>query len=399
MGFTLIEDGHVSTPSGFRATGVSAGLKEVRSRDLALIYSQQPCKAAGLFTTSAILAAPVFFDQAILARNRESLRAVLINAGQANCGTGQPGLQHAVECAKIVADELEVPRDSVLLLSTGQIGASLPMEKMRDGIRRAASELDSSGGRRAAIAILTNDTRPKDRAMRVTLRDGRSAMLAGMAKGSRLVHPRLATLLSVITTDVPIEARLLHRALEQAASTSFGRLTIDGDTSPNDAVIALANGSAGGLPISDPAAYEFGAFQEALEALCTDLAQQVARDAAASGKFVQVHVRGAASDAAARQIALAVARSAGVRAACAKGTADWGSLLVAVGASGCELRPDVLELRVGPVLVMEDGTALRHDANAIIQAVSGAEIDLTVDVHMGTSATTVWTCTTPMDGG
>ncbi|HWQ11436.1 MAG TPA: bifunctional ornithine acetyltransferase/N-acetylglutamate synthase, partial [Roseiflexaceae bacterium] len=307
MSYSVIDDGHVSSPGGFRATGVSAGLKEIRARDLALIYSQRPCRAAALFTTSAILAAPVFFDQAVLARNRESIRAVLINAGHANAGTGQPGLQSAVECAKITADELEVPRDSVLLLSTGQIGVPLPMDKMRDGIRRAASELDSSGGRRAAIAVLTTDTRPKDRALRVSLREGRTVTLAGLAKGSRLVHPRMATLLAVLTTDAPLEARVLHRALEQSVARSFGRLTIDGDTSPNDGVIILANGSAGGTPIADPASYEFGAFQEALDYLCADLAQQVMRDAAASGKLVQVHVRGAASEAAARQVALAVA--------------------------------------------------------------------------------------------
>jgi glutamate N-acetyltransferase/amino-acid N-acetyltransferase len=219
-----------------------------------------------------------------------------------------------------------------------------------------------------------------------------------MAKGSRMVHPRLATLLCVITTDAPLEARLLHRAVEQAAGRSFGRLTIDGDTSPNDGVIALANGAAGGAALSDPASYEFGAFQEALDALCTDLAQQVIRDAAASGKFIQIHIRGASSEHTARQVALAVARSAGVRSACARGVADWGGILVAVGASGCELRADAIELRVGQVTVMADGTAVRYDQSAIIQAVSGPEIDLTVDLHMGTIAATVWTCTTPMDG-
>lgn len=398
MSYSVIDDGHVSSPGGFRATGVSAGLKEIRARDLALIYSQRPCRAAALFTTSAILAAPVFFDQAVLARNRESIRAVLINAGHANAGTGQPGLQSAVECAKITADELEVPRDSVLLLSTGQIGVPLPMDKMRDGIRRAASELDSSGGRRAAIAVLTTDTRPKDRALRVSLREGRTVTLAGLAKGSRLVHPRMATLLAVLTTDAPLEARVLHRALEQSVARSFGRLTIDGDTSPNDGVIILANGSAGGTPIADPASYEFGAFQEALDYLCADLAQQVMRDAAASGKLVQVHVRGAASEAAARQVALAVARSTAVRWACARGLPDWGGMLVAVGASGAELRPDALELRVGHVTVMRDGMPARFEPPALVQALSGPEIELAADLHVGTSAATVWTCTTPMDG-
>src|SRR5690606_5031502 len=270
------------SPSGFRATGVSAGLKEIRARDLALILSQTPCRAAALFTTNSITAAPVYFDQVILARNREGIRALLINTVHANAGTGQPGLQSPVECAKIVADELEVPRDSVLQLSAGQIGVPLPMDKMRAGIRRAASELDSSGGRRAAIAMLTGEARPKDRAIRATLRAGRSAVLAGMARGGRALQPQSATLLAAPTTDAPVEARPLPHPVEQSAPKAFGRLAICGEASPNDAIVLLANGSAGGPLVGDLNSYEFGAFQEALDYLCSDLAQQIARESAAS---------------------------------------------------------------------------------------------------------------------
>jgi glutamate N-acetyltransferase / amino-acid N-acetyltransferase len=397
MSYNILDEGHISSPLGFRATGISGGLKEVRARDLALVYSVRPCAAAGMFTTSAILGAPIFFNQAILARNREKIRAVMINAGQANAGTGQPGLADAVECAKLAADELEVPRDSVLLMSTGQIGVPLPMHKMKDAIRRAVSELDSGGGRRAAIAILTTDTKPKERALTVSLREGRSITIAGMAKGGRMVHPRLATMLALITSDVTMDARLLARALEQSIGQSFGRLTIDGDTSPNDGVILLANGASERAPIVDAGSWEYGAWQEGLDALCADLAQQVVRDAAASGKLIQVHVRGAASEAAAKQVAQAVARSASVRWACARGSPDWGGLLVAVGAAGAELRPDALELRLGPATVMLDGLPVAFDQSSAVQALSSPEIELTVDLHMGASATTVWTCTTPMD--
>ena len=395
MSYNILEDGHVSSPSGFRATGVSGGLKEIRARDIALVYSQKPCRVAAMFTTSTIRAAPIFFNQAILARNRESIRAVLINAGHANAGTGQPGLADAVECAKLAADELEVPRDSVLLMSTGQIGVPLPMHKMKDGIRRAVSELDSGGGRRAAIAILTTDTRPKDRALVVSLREGRSIVIGGMAKGSRMVHPSLATLLCVLTTDVAIDTRLLARSLDQSVGQSFGRLVIDSDTSPNDGVIIMANGAAERPPIVDASSWEYGAWQEGLDALCADLAQQVVRDAAANGKLIQIHVRGALSEANARQVAQAVAQSSSVRWACAQGVADWGGLLVAVGSSGVELRPDLLELRFGPALVMLDGLAVRFDTEQALQALSGTEIDLVVDLHMGTSNATVWTCTRP----
>jgi glutamate N-acetyltransferase/amino-acid N-acetyltransferase len=397
MSYNILDEGHVSSPNGFRATGISGGLKEVRARDLALVYSVRPCNVAAVFTTSAILAAPIFFNQAILARNRDKIRAVLINSGQANAGTGQPGLADAVECAKLAADELEVPRDSVLLMSTGQIGVPLPMRRMKGAIRRAVSELDSGGGRRAAIAILTSDTKPKDRAVVVSLRDDRNIVIGGMAKGSRMVHPRLATLLCVLTSDVAMDMRLLARSLEQSVSQSFGRLTIDGDTSPNDGVILLANGASERPPIVNATSWEYGAWQEGLDALCGDLAQQVVRDAAANGKLIQIHVRGAASDMIARQVAQAIARSSSVRWSCARGSPDWGGLLVAVGSSGVELRPDLLDLRLGPVAVMLDGLPVAFDLASVVQALSGPELELTADLHMGTHSATMWTCTTSMD--
>ncbi len=392
MSYNILDDGTVSSPGGFRATGISGGLKEVRARDLALIYSQRPCRVAAVFTTNAILAAPIFFNQAVLSRNRENIRALLINAGQANAGTGQPGLADAVECAKLTADELEVPRDSVLLMSTGQIGVPLPMHRMRDAVRRAVSELDSGGGRRAAIAILTSDPRPKDRAVVVSLRESRNVVIGGMAKGSRIVHPRQSTVIGVLTTDVVIDTRLLARSLEQSVAQSFGRLTIEGDASPNDGVLLLANGAAENRPITDASSWEYGAWQEALDAICADLAQQVLRDAAGNGKIIQVQVRGASSSAAAHQVALAVARSAPVRWACAQGLADWGGLLVAVGASGVDLRPDVLELRLGSVTVMADGVPAKFDTAAAVQALSGPEIELTVDLHIGAHSATICTC-------
>jgi glutamate N-acetyltransferase/amino-acid N-acetyltransferase len=397
MSYNIIDDGHVSSPRGFRATGISGGLKEVRARDLALVYSLKPCRVAATFTTNMILAAPIFFNQAVLSRNRESIRAVMVNSGQANAATGPQGLADAVECAKLAADELEVPRDSVLLMSSGQIGAPLPMHRMKDAIRRAVSELDSGGGRRAATAILTSDSRPKDRALSVSLREGRNIVIGGMAKGSRLGQPRTSTVLAAITTDAAIDMRLLARSLDQSVAQSFGRLLIDGDPSPNDGIILLANGAAEIAPIVDAGSWEYGAWQEGLDALCADLAQQVLRDAAGSGKVIQVGVRGAPDEATARQVAQAVARSAAVRWACAHGAADWGGMLAAVGASGAELRADLLELRLGPVPVMVEGVAARFDAGAASQAISGPEVELGVDLHIGTHAATVWTCTTPID--
>lgn len=394
MSYTTFDDGHIASPLGYRATGVSCGLKEgSKARDLALVYSLNPCKVAALFTTSTTRAAPIFFNQAILARNREAIRAILINAGQANAGTGQPGLADAVECAKLAADELEVPRDSVLLMSTGIIGVPLLMNRIRDGIRRAVSELDSGGGRRAAVAILTTDTRPKERAFRVQLREGRRIMLAGMAKGTRMIHPQLGTLLCVITTDLAIDARLLNRSLQQSVARSFGRLTVDGDTSPNDSVFVLANGAAEGPPIVDASSWEYGAWQEALDALTADLAQQVVRDAAGTGKVIQIIVRGASNEPAARQVALAVARSTSLRRACMRGTPDWGALLAAVGSSGTDIRPELLDLRIGNMLLMQEGLPISFDLTHALQLFSNTEIEFTIDLHLGPATTSMWTCT------
>ncbi|NOK62685.1 MAG: bifunctional ornithine acetyltransferase/N-acetylglutamate synthase [Chloroflexi bacterium AL-W] len=394
MSYRIIEDGHISTPIGYRSTGVSCGLKEVRARDLALVYSTQPAHAAALFTTNAIPAAPIFFNQAVLSHNNSALRAVLINAGQANAGIGPKGLSDAVECAKMVAEELEVPRDSVLLLSTGKIGVPLSMDRIHGGIRRAASELDSGGGRRAANAILTTDTRPKDRAVSASLGNGRSFCIAGMAKGSRMINPRFATLLAVLTTDAAIDVSLLSHSLEKSVERSFGRLSIDSDTSPNDGIIILANGMAECPPIVDPQSAEYRVWQEALDAICFDLSQQVLRDAVANGKVIAINVRGAASEADARTVAVALANSTSVRWACAHAVADWGGLLVAIGASGVALRPDLLELQFAHVPVMLEGVPTAYEPSALVQSLSGSEVEIYVDLHVGTHSATTWTCTT-----
>jgi glutamate N-acetyltransferase / amino-acid N-acetyltransferase len=218
-----------------------------------------------------------------------------------------------------------------------------------------------------------------------------------MTKSSRLGQPRGATTLALLTTDAAIETRLLARSLDQSFGQSFGRLLKAGGVSPNDAVILLANGASETPPITDAASWEFGAWQEGLDALCADLAGQALRDAAASGKIVHVVVRGAPEEVVARQVAGAVARSAAVRWACARGVADWGGMLIAVGDSGAELRADLLELRLGQVPVMIDGVATRFDQDAAVQALSSPEIELTIDLHMGTHGATVSTCTNPAD--
>ncbi|MGQ9926914.1 MAG: bifunctional ornithine acetyltransferase/N-acetylglutamate synthase [Chloroflexaceae bacterium] len=394
MNYAIFEEGHIASPQGFRATGVACGLKEgSKARDLALVYSLHPCRVGALFTTNLIQAAPVFLSQAILSRNREAIRAVLINAGQANAGTGQPGLNDAVECAKLVADELEIARDAVLLMSTGIIGVPLPMKRMREGIRRAVSELDSGGGRRAALAMLTTDARPKERVYRVQMGEGQRIMLAGMAKGTRLIHPRLATLLCLITSDVAIEQRLLQQALQHSVAHTFNRLHLNGDSSPNDTVVILANSAAGTPTISDARSPEFDIFQQALTALCADLTQQIVRDAAENGKIIHVRVRGAAGEAMARQVADAIAGSQAVRAVLHRGSIDWGPFLAAIGGSCADLRPELLGLRLGPLPVCNEGAAVPVESATMLQILSAPEIEVTVDLNIGPVDLNLWTCT------
>jgi glutamate N-acetyltransferase/amino-acid N-acetyltransferase len=196
-----------------------------------------------------------------------------------------------------------------------------------------------------------------------------------------------------LTTDALIEARLLLRSLEQSIARSLGRLSIDNDVSPNDGVILLANGAAGGPAITDINSWEYGAWQEALDVLCNDLTQQIVRDTAANSKLVQIHVRGGASEEQARQVAVAVARSSAVRWSCARSIPDWGSIMVAVGGSGAEIRAEALEIRIGSIITLIDSTAARYDSAAVVQALSGTEVDLLIDLHMGSSTAMVWTCT------
>lgn len=394
MSHTIFDDGHIASPTGYRATGISCGLKDgSKARDVALVYSLHPANVAALFTTSLTKAAPVFLSQAILSRNRDAMRAVLINSGQANAGTGQPGLTDAVECAKLVADELEIPRDGVLVMSTGLIGVPLPMQKMREGIKRAVSELDSGGGRRAAVAMLTTDNRPKERVLRLQLREGQRCTLAGMAKGTRMIHPRLATMLCVITTDAAIEQRLLQRALQHSVTYSFNRMNVDGEASPNDAVIMLANGAADARPINDPTSREFTAFQSALDVLCADLAQQIVRDAAGSGKIVHIYVRGASDEPSALAVADKIAQSRSLRATLRRGMPEWGSIMAAIGASSVELRPELIDIRLGSVRVLHEGAGTPFDMTSALQAVSGPEIELTVDLNLGPVEVHVLSCT------
>ena len=308
-------------PKGFGFAGVAAGIKKNGGADFAAVVSDRAATAAATFTRNAFPAAPVLYDRELLAGNPAGLRGVVINSGCANACTGEDGMADAAEMARLAEGAFGVPARSVAVMSTGVIGPRLPMDRIEAGAQAAAGALAADGAEAAARAIMTTDTRPK-----VAYRQVEGAVLWGMAKGAGMIHPNMATMLSVIATDAAVSPRALDAMLRAAVDVSFNCISVDGDMSTNDTVLALANGAAG--PVDQHA------FAVALTELCTDLSQQIVRDGEGATKFITIRVLGAANDADARAAAKAIANSPLVKTAFYGGDANWGRILAAVGYSG-----------------------------------------------------------------
>jgi glutamate N-acetyltransferase/amino-acid acetyltransferase len=336
----------VTFPRGFRATGVACGIKKTGALDLALIASESDCSCAGVFTTNRVKAAPVVYDQELLKNNNNAVRAVVINSGCANACTGQVGMEDVCATAEAMAKTIGCRADQVLVLSTGVIGQRLDIEKLRIGIAEAAKQLTQEGGAIAARAIMTTDTKPKLSAV------GNSHYsIGGIAKGAGMIHPNMATLLSVITTDAKIAPSLLEKALRAAVAKSFNRLSIDGDMSTNDTLLVLANG-ASGYEIRDS---EVERFAETLTQVATNLAKQIARDGEGATKFVEIVVSGARDDADASRVARAIANSPLVKTAIYGSDANWGRVICAAGYSGVAVESEKMTLWFGDVNVFKHG--------------------------------------------
>jgi glutamate N-acetyltransferase/amino-acid N-acetyltransferase len=376
----------IRPPRGFRFAGVACGLKKNGGPDLAVVVSDAPCAAAALFTRNAFPAAPVLYDRALLAENPGGIRAVAINAGIANACTGEAGLAAAAAMARGVEAALSLPPRTAAVMSTGVIGPQLDVARVAHGAAAAAAGLDPTGWEGAARAIMTTDTRPK-----TAFRQAGPARLFGMAKGAGMIHPDMATMLTLIVTDAEAEPRQLDRLVRAAVDASFNCISVDGDTSTNDTVMALANGRAG--PVAEP---ELAA---ALLDLCTDLAQQIVRDGEGATKFITVEVRGARSDADARCAAKAVANSPLVKTAFYGGDANWGRILAAVGYSGAAVDPALASLRIAPgasaaggLQLVGRGQPLPYDEAAATAIFADDDIAVLVELGLGEDAATVWTC-------
>ncbi|HZD10512.1 MAG TPA: bifunctional glutamate N-acetyltransferase/amino-acid acetyltransferase ArgJ [Candidatus Binatia bacterium] len=390
----IVDGGGVTSAHGFEAGTASSGLRtKTRRPDIALLYSQEPCSAAALFTQNQVAAAPVLLDRETITANRARMRAVVANAGNANACTGAPGLWAARQMQKNAAFALGCDEDQILVLSTGVIGVQLPMSKVNVGIDTAAKHLSPGNGRAAAEAIMTTDTFAKQIAVRLRFSDGH-VVIGGMAKGAGMIHPNMATMLALITSDAQVEPSRLQDILKQAADRSFNRITVDGDTSTNDTVLLLANGSSG-VQIGD--AERQTLFQEALNYVCEKLAQMIVRDGEGATKFVTITVRGAPGNEAAHIVANAIATSPLVKTALAGSDANWGRILAAAGRAGVPFEQSKVALRVGKsgshrLQLVENGTPSEYaesEASAIFEQ---DEIEIELDLGVGDGASKMWTC-------
>jgi glutamate N-acetyltransferase/amino-acid N-acetyltransferase len=383
-----IAEGTVTSPRGFLAGATYAGLKPKAedSLDLGILYSQVPCTAAGVFTSGKIKAAPVIVCQRHVSDGKA--QAIVVNAGCANACTGQQGLDDAAEMAALAAEKLGIAPQQVLVASTGLIGASLPMESIRTGIQ--AISLSGEGGHGLSTAILTTDTSRKQIAVAVELAGSRFTV-AGVAKGAGMIHPNLATLLCFLTTDAAVDAGFLSPALRKAADDSFNMITIDGDTSPNDTVLILANGLAGNEVITEGAP-DAEAFQAALGQVCAYLARCIARDGEGATKLIEVSVEGGLTPADARVAARTIASSPLVKAAVHGSDPNWGRIIAALGRSGAEVATSKIGLYLNDVCLMKAGCPLSVDGGLLRVAMEGTEIAIRVCLNLGQGMATAWGC-------
>lgn len=390
--------GSVTAPKGFRAAGVTAGLKPSGLPDLALIVSDTDAIAAGVFTTAQVRAACVDYCRQRL-QAKASARAVLVNSGQANAATGEAGWQDALESADLLANQLQISPQSVLLASTGVIGQRIRMEALRKGIPTVVEALSEEGGDTAARSIMTTDLVPKSIALE-TIIDDRPVRLGGIAKGSGMIHPNMATMLAFVTCDAAVSTSLWQQMLSRAADKSFNQITVDGDTSTNDCLIALANGESRTAAITE--LDENGEKLEAmLTAVCQHLAKAIARDGEGATCLIEVRVTGATDDESARRIARTVAGSSLVKAAIFGRDPNWGRIAAAAGRAGVTFNQEDLQIKLGAFLMMENGQPLPFDRAAasdyLKQAAAGAYLQddtvlIEVRVGNGSSAGIAWGC-------
>ena len=393
-------EGGITAAKGFLAASAAAGIKYKDRKDMAMIYSQVPCQAAGTFTTNVVKAAPVKWDQKLVKESGEA-QAVVINAGIANACTGAEGYSYCKATAQAAAEALGVDENSVLVASTGVIGMQLPMDRLTAGIRMMAPLLSDTqeSGTEAAKAIMTTDTEKKEVAVEFEA-GGKTVTIGGMCKGSGMIHPNMCTMLAFVTTDLAISGELLQEALSQDIKDTYNMISVDGDTSTNDTVLLLANGMAGN-PVITEKNEDYHAFCQALNVVNETLAKKMAGDGEGCTALFEVKVIGAESKQQAVTLAKSVITSNLTKAAIFGHDANWGRILCAMGYSGAQFDPERVDLffesAAGKLKIIENGVALDYSEEEATRILSEPEVTAVADVKMGDQTATAWGCDLTFD--
>lgn len=390
----VIETGGVITPVGFKTGGLSSGVKTKGKKDLAIIYSEVPGVTSIMTTTNVVKAAPILWCNKVIVNPYK--QAVVVNSGNANACTGKKGAEDVEKTANMVASVLGLKPEDVLVASTGVIGLPLPVEKILAGIAALGPQLGNrlEDGEAAATAILTTDTDAKTVAVEVEIQ-GKSIKIGGMAKGSGMIHPNMATMLSFVTTDVNIEPALLNKLLKETTIDTYNMISVDGDTSTNDMVTVIANGLAGNAPLEENTP-DFEIFKEAFVYVHKTLAKKIIRDGEGATKFVEVNVFGAKTKAAARTLAKSVVTSSLVKTAIFGEDANWGRVLCALGYAGVNFDPLKVSLvfssQAGMVTLLNDGVPIAFDEAEAKKVLSETDIMISVEMKEGDEKAVAWGC-------
>lgn len=394
MAITKINGG-VTAPKGFLASGLNAGIKNQTKKDMAMVFSSTPCAAAGVFTTNLVKAAPVKWDKELVTTS-PYVQAVVVNSGIANACTGAEGLGYCADTAAEAASALNIPKTAVLVASTGVIGKQLPIDKIKSGVTALSKVLGSSreDAKLAAEAIMTTDTKSKEVACTLEL-GGKQVTVAGMCKGSGMIHPNMCTMLCFVTTDVAISHELLQKALSDDVVDTFNMISVDGDTSTNDTVLVMANGQAENTPITKEGE-DYKTFCEALHFIMLELSKKIAGDGEGCTCLFEATVIGAKDKNQARTIAKSVVCSSLTKAAVFGHDANWGRILCAMGYSGSQFDPEVvdiwLESKAGTIKIVENGIATDYSEETATKILSEEEVIAKMDIKEGNETATAFGC-------
>ena len=387
--------GGVTAAKGFQAASTAAGIKYQGRTDMAMVYSEKPCVAAGTFTTNIVKAAPVKWDQEIVYQH-PSAQVIICNSGIANACTGEEGFSYCRATAKAAAETLNVDENSVLVASTGVIGMQLPIQKLADGVKAMAPKLQGTleAGNEAAKAIMTTDTKEKEVAVQIEV-GGKTVTIGGMCKGSGMIHPNMCTMLGFVTTDACISKQLLQEALSQDVKDTYNMVSVDGDTSTNDTVLLLANGMAETPEINEKNE-DYQKFCEALNYINTTLAKKIAGDGEGATALFEVRIIGAESKEQAVTLSKSIVTSSLTKAAIYGHDANWGRILCAMGYSGAQFDPEKVDLyfesKAGKIQIIENGVAVDYSEEEATKILSEDAVTAIADVKMGDCTATAWGC-------